>query len=243
MSKVKYAGRLHEPIKLYKIHSHEFWEVVRYTKGAGTVEIGGEIVPFREGDVFVIPPGVEHSDYAETGFQNYHYEFEDSAFPIRHWFTFRDSENNDFLTVMEVLYREYQLKRANYKEIVDNLHGVLFCYMTSFVNEKPVNNYVAFAIDSIIANFSNPSYTFAETQALIPMNEDYFRRLFESETGHTPLKHLTWVRIEHAKRLLHLRPRSGLSVQEIAWMSGFRDSLYFSRIFRRETGVTPSEWQ
>ncbi|MCQ2428863.1 MAG: AraC family transcriptional regulator [Clostridia bacterium] len=243
MSKVKYAGRLHEPIKLYKIHSHEFWEVVRYTKGSGVVEIGGETVPFREGDVFVIPPGVEHSDSAEAGFQNYHYEFEDSAFPMRHWITFRDSENNDFLNVMEVLYREYLLKRDNYKEIVDNLHAVLLCYMTSFMKEKPVNTYVAFAIDSIIANFSNPSYTFAETQALIPMNEDYFRRLFESETGHTPLRHLTWVRIEHAKRLLHLRPRSGLSIQEIAWMSGFRDSLYFSRIFRRETGMAPSEWK
>ena len=62
------------------------------------------------------------------------------------------------------------------------------------------------------------------------------------ETGYTPLQRLSLARIEHAKRLLHLRSRSGLSIQEIAWMCGFRDSLYFSRIFRRTTGTAPKDW-
>lgn len=242
MSKIKYVGKLHEPIKNIKIHSHEFWEVVRYTKGNGIVEIGSETLPFREGDVFIVPPLVEHADRADGGFQNYHFEFEDSAFPFQHWLSFRDNENNDFLNVTELLYREYTLKRSQYREIVDNLYGVLFSYVVAFVNEKPHSPYVALAIDDIIANFSNPGYSFSDTQSKIPMNADYFRRLFESEMGHTPQQHLTQVRIEHARRLLHLRPRSGLSIQEIAWMSGFKDSLYFSRVFRRQTGVTPSEW-
>lgn len=109
-------------------------------------------------------------------------------------------------------------------------------------SQEPALEYVAFAIDEIIANFSNPNYNFSETQAKIPMNEDYFRRLFEKETGYTPLQRLSLARIEHAKRLLHLRSRSGLSIQEIAWMCGFRDSLYFSRIFRRTTGTAPKDW-
>ena len=45
MTKVKYAGKLHEPIKYFRIHSHEFWEVVYYTQGNGFVDIAGETVP------------------------------------------------------------------------------------------------------------------------------------------------------------------------------------------------------
>ncbi len=65
------------------------------------------------------------------------------------------------------------------------------------------------------------------------MNPDYFRKLFKKEMGVSPLKYLTQIRISHAKRLLRLKQRSDMSIQEIAWLSGFQDSLYFSRVFKK----------
>jgi AraC-like DNA-binding protein len=61
--------------------------------------------------------------------------------------------------------------------------------------------------------------------------------------GVSPLKYLTQIRISHAKRLLRLKQRSGMSIQEIAWLSGFQDSLYFSRVFKKATGVAPQDWE
>ena len=74
------------------------------------------------------------------------------------------------------------------------------------------------------------------------MNADYFRKLFSASVGMSPTRYLNSMRIDYAKRLLHLRSRSHLTVQEIAWMSGFRDHLYFSRVFRKSTGMSPKEW-
>ena len=75
------------------------------------------------------------------------------------------------------------------------------------------------------------------------MNPDYFRKLFKKEMGISPLKYLTQIRISHAKRLLRLKHRSGMSIQEISWLSGFQDSLYFSRVFKKVTGVPPQDWE
>ena len=115
MAKVKYVGKVHEPIQSCKKHAHEYWEVVRYTRGRGYVEMGEGRVPFEEGDILVIPPHTVHSDHSENGFQNYHYEFEDNAFPFHTWLRLYDNENHDFLDITEKLYREYQLQyKAEY---------------------------------------------------------------------------------------------------------------------------------
>ena len=58
MPKIKYVGRLYENTYRINLHTHDFWEIVRYTKGSGLVEIDGEIIPFQENDIFAIPPNV-----------------------------------------------------------------------------------------------------------------------------------------------------------------------------------------
>lgn len=242
VAKVKFAGRIHTPIQTFHLHSHTFWEVVCYTQGSGTVEIDGTLVGFETGDIFFLPPGSVHSDHADDGFKNIHYEFEDVSFPYQSWIKFRDTEAGDFLSVITRLYNEYQLKRRNYTEIVDSLHDVLLHYLTAFSDEVPHHPCVDMAVNQIVTNFSDPFYDLSQTMTSIHMNPDYFRKLFKKEMGVSPLKYLTQIRVSHAKRLLRLRQRSGMSIQEIAWLSGFQDSLYFSRVFKKTTGVSPQDW-
>ena len=243
VGKVKFAGRIHTPIRVYHLHSHPYWEVVCYTQGAGAVEIDGTLVGFETGDIFFLPPGSVHSDHADDGFKNIHYEFEDVSFPYHTWIKIRDTDAGDFLSVITRLYNEYQLKRKNYTEIVDSLHDVLLHYLTAFSDQVPHHPCVDMAVNQIVTNFSDPFYDLSQTMAGIHMNPDYFRKLFKKEMGVSPLKYLTQIRISHAKRLLRLRQRSGMSVQEIAWLSGFQDSLYFSRVFKKATGKPPQDWE
>ncbi len=77
---------------------------------------------------------------------------------------------------------------------------------------------------------------------VIPFAPDYFRQVFQKTTGYSPLQYLTFKRISYAKQLLRLNYPGSMSIQEIGRRSGFVDSYYFSRIFKKETGLSPKEW-
>ena len=70
-------------------------------------------------------------------------------------------------------------------------------------------------------------------------SQRHFIRLFTSVYGVTPQKYLLNVRLRHASALLR---DSSLSVTETALRCGFSDSNYFSRIFRKYTGSSPSDF-
>ena len=70
----------------------------------------------------------------------------------------------------------------------------------------------------------------------VGMAEDYLTHCFRQELGMTPVAYLTRYRLTKAK---HLLTTTDQSITAIALAVGFADSGYFSRVFRREVGVTP----
>jgi signal transduction histidine kinase/AraC-like DNA-binding protein/ABC-type sugar transport system substrate-binding protein len=70
--------------------------------------------------------------------------------------------------------------------------------------------------------------------------EDYLTHCFRQELGMTPIAYLNRYRITQAKRLLR---ETDQSITEIALTVGFSDSSYFSRVFRRETGLSPDAFR
>ncbi|MEF3304605.1 response regulator transcription factor [Paenibacillus sp. GYB003] len=69
---------------------------------------------------------------------------------------------------------------------------------------------------------------------------NYLSVLFKRETGMTPAEYLTAYRIGAAKRLMDERP--DMLLKQVASEVGYSDQLYFSRVFRKQTGKSPSEY-
>ena len=68
----------------------------------------------------------------------------------------------------------------------------------------------------------------------------YFSKLFKQEVGETFIEYLTRTRIRNARRLLE-DPRH--SIKEVCMLCGYSDPNYFSRIFKKYEGMTPSEYR
>lgn len=68
----------------------------------------------------------------------------------------------------------------------------------------------------------------------------YINRIFKKEYAVSPLQYLTSMRITQAKELLRKNP--DLNIKIAARSVGYEDARYFSRIFKNETGVTPTGW-
>ena len=64
--------------------------------------------------------------------------------------------------------------------------------------------------------------------------------LFKKEVGISPHKYITDVRIRQAKYLLEY---SDLNINEVSVSVGFEDALYFSRMFKKYTGVSPQKYK
>jgi AraC-like DNA-binding protein len=68
----------------------------------------------------------------------------------------------------------------------------------------------------------------------------WLRRAFRRETGQSLHQYRLLVRINHAKALLR---RGDETVERVAQQAGFGNPYYFSQIFKRKTGCTPSQWR
>jgi YesN/AraC family two-component response regulator len=74
----------------------------------------------------------------------------------------------------------------------------------------------------------------------VALSEDYLTACFRKELGVTPIAYLNRYRVHQAKQLLS---DTSKSITEIALEVGFSDSGYFSRVFRREVGLSPEAYR
>ncbi|MGI5894495.1 MAG: helix-turn-helix domain-containing protein [Candidatus Merdivicinus sp.] len=72
------------------------------------------------------------------------------------------------------------------------------------------------------------------------LSRAFFHRRFLAETGMTPGQLIASLRIEQAKNLLSF---TSTPIGEVGALCGYPDSVYFSRIFHRQTGMTPSAYR
>lgn len=82
--------------------------------------------------------------------------------------------------------------------------------------------------------------TVVELSQMCNMSEGGFRRLFREYMGKSPSRYILGIKTEAAKKMLE---NSNESVENIAEMLGFETSAYFCRVFKKETGFTPSEYR
>ncbi|MBN1260352.1 MAG: substrate-binding domain-containing protein [Anaerolineae bacterium] len=74
----------------------------------------------------------------------------------------------------------------------------------------------------------------------VALSDDYLTFCFRKELGVTPITYLNRFRVNQARRLL---TETHKSITEIALEIGFSDSGYFSRVFRREVGLSPEAYR
>jgi len=79
-----------------------------------------------------------------------------------------------------------------------------------------------------------------EIAAIAGLSESHFRRRFHEETGFSPVEYVTHQRIQRAKELLR---SDSCSITALAFNLGFQTSAYFTQVFRKLTGMTPSEYK
>ncbi|PRO66995.1 response regulator transcription factor [Alkalicoccus urumqiensis] len=82
--------------------------------------------------------------------------------------------------------------------------------------------------------------TLEEAAASVHMSPAYFSRQFKEASGRTFVDYITQLRVDSAKEYLRTTNRS---LKEIGSDVGYKDPNYFSRVFRKTTGLSPSQYR
>jgi two-component system response regulator YesN len=96
------------------------------------------------------------------------------------------------------------------------------------------------AREYIDGHFMNPDISLHEVAACVNHSPSHFSAVFSQETGTTFKEYLTEIRLKKAKELLRT---TALRSFEISYRVGYSDPHYFSYVFRRKTGLTPTEFR
>lgn len=105
---------------------------------------------------------------------------------------------------------------------------------------EPLPPQVRRAIELMTESRSDSKLNLARLARHARVSSSHLVRLFQNAVGVSPMRHLTELRIRHAQ---HLLERSPLTIKEVAFLVGFADQLYFSRVFRQETGLAPTSFR
>lgn len=130
-----------------------------------------------------------------------------------------------------------------YEECLINLYQLFKLFRqesATYSRQEHVLTKLAPALQYIETNYTNESITLPHLAGLCGVSEPHLRKLFHDAFSTTPSNYIRSMRINYAKDLLH----SGeYSVTTVAALSGFNDLSYFSREFKKATGIPPNKYR
>lgn len=164
----------------------------------------------------------------------------------------RAIDSHDFAwlhTTLNFMIQETHAARSGNEAVVNRLAEVLFIQMVrAHVQQSrtPTGLLAALADKQIGAALGHihqapaQPWTLAELAERAGMSRSAFAARFNALVEQTPMKYLTFWRMQKAKELLHDK---GLSTAAVAERVGYQSEAAFSRVFKRATGIGPGAYR
>ena len=141
--------------------------------------------------------------------------------------------NNQLLTIIPTLNNMDDLC-YKLQEAIDAFTDCMFEHIPN-KNSEIIKKTIRY----ISQNYANP-LTLELVANQVHLNPSYFSTLFKQSTGSSFKEYLNMVRVEESKRLL---ANTDYALIDIAIATGFEDQSYFTKVFKRYTGLTPKQFR
>lgn len=255
-----------KPCRQIDLHTQKTWELDYIQTGSGVRTIGDRQETFREGEVVLVPPEIPHCwNFDPAGADpdgnivNITLTFDDlmldsilRVFPqmrevvdrlleMRDTALFYSGKTRASLAAALTAMRTERpsAQAAEFMNILNLLGDTAGISRSEVYRRMSVEQTREMQVRVFVSSNLSRRITLKEMAAYVGMNEAAFCVFFKRHYGQTFIEYLNSRRLEHARYLLE---KGGLSVAEVCYASGFESPAYFSRLFRKSTGTSPSAY-
>lgn len=241
MNNITYVGKNLITFSM-NLHSHENRELIYCTGGGGEFIFSDLSMKYTEGDIVIIPPEIPHTNISEQGFTNIHINITDATLPFKTPIIISDDSDKHIQNSFNDAFYYYNSQMNNHQLIIAVLGNLIVNYVIAFQSTKPLRNVIDTIKSNIMQNFTDCDYELDAYLKTIPFSYDYLRKLFKSEMGMTPHNYLVSLRMQMAEKLLCSTSGDEQNISQIAYVCGFSEPLYFSRVFKKNFGCSPKNY-
>ena len=250
--------------------SHNFWEMVYVDTGKVLVSCNGNDVTLSQGDIIFHKPNEFHSIKALDSSPNFFVISFVSTSQVMEYFKgfyskldatlkpfissiIKEAENayiipkND--TTLNKLIKRENAPVGSEQLIKLYLEQLLILLVRKIVNrgdlsifpsKDSMENHLVKGVKEHVKTNLNGNFKVSDVCNKLGYSKTYLSKVFIEQTGYTIAKYSNVKKIEKAKELI----REGtLNFSQIADSLSFDNPHYFSRVFKRITGITPTEFK
>lgn len=225
---------INHPKGFFYVKGRQYAALAYRVSGVAEFDFDGKLITSNPGDIIFIPEGTSYN-VRHSGGKMIVIHFTDCNYHV--------AENISLTNKMYIgnLFAETQEKWEHRRSIHGTkarIYNILeLCYE---LNIREHANLLAEKAKQIIdENYSNPDFNIEVLTQKLYTSSPTLRRNFSDKFGIPPKQYLLKVRLDTAAALLS---QDYLSVFEASQKSGFNDERYFSRIFKKRYGKSPSKF-
>jgi len=234
----RYTG----PRQVNKLTHHDCWELTCVMTGSGKL-ICDTTVELLPGMICLVPPGMPHIERADGNLDTIWIGLKGRSLSKHSANHSCQAQNQALVRRVEELWL-FAIRRTGPigPELDALTAGIVACFFR-LLSEGAMEPEAADALERAVVLFQRQfdrKLSIAEIARRLGYSTGHFCRSFKQRTGHTPVHYLTRVRLQHARRLLEY---TELPIRQVANQAGYEDQFFFSRVFRKAAGMTPSEYR
>lgn len=236
----------------YKIHRPKApCLVMEYViSGEGTIFLDKKQYHAKEGDVYLLPPEMEHLYFSDAHNPWVKIWFNAQGplisallniYNPKNMVVFPNAGGKDFFVDIHNIGKDTSMTgNEKHEKAAVNFHQLLQYLHDKFYSENITYSEESIRLKTYIDNNITQDITLKALGELVHLSESQIIRIFKRDYGKTPYEYVLEWKMNQAKLLLQ---NTRLMVKEIAVQLGFCDEHYFSYLFRKKTGQTPTAYR
>ena len=236
---------------------HDHPEIFLQINGSTLFSFPNETIELKEGEILIVPSELPHAEKITDGLKPFEsvvitpsldflqcHISRESNLGMQTLIYYETIETKDKLKIRQFTDFIIEEKETDNQQVICGLLMALLGSVNSLLSISDTltkdNSKITEVKNTILSNYHDSSLSVGRLANQLDCSADYLSWLFHKESGMTLNKYINRLRLKKAADLLK---NTDYTISEIAWICGYKNPAYFSRVFSKTYLLAPRNFR